>query len=465
MKRDHVELEKELNKIFQKKGYPGMAVSIRGPEGILFEKGFGIRNGDSKLPVDQDTVFGIASMSKSMTALALCILQTEGKLDLKDPIVKYFPDMHIPGAPDECVTLEIIAMHRAGIPPMPPLEWSIAMNSIERDSKWYRHMVATAPNKMDKIEDIVEYISKGDYKTLGAPGEYMSYSNDGYALLSYVAAGTAVINGFGKSAGLVQIQELGTIESPIVMTNTFSVGTAVTASVKYMLEQNEDIGVSTGTVNCVVTECNDGELNDIRGMHVTEEHVLEALRNTGEDFEEGAVGSGTGMCCMGLKGGIGSASRIVDVSGKKYTIGAILMSNFGVLGNLRIDGKKIHTPVEKIAENDKGSVIIVIGTDLPLTSRQLNRISRRAAIGLGRTGSYLGNGSGDIALAFSTTNRIPHYSQTGITELKMIQDDKLDDVFEAVAETVEEAVISSLYHAKTVTGIRGRTLYSLLEFL
>ena len=194
MKRDHVELEKELNKIFQKKGYPGMAVSIRGPEGILFEKGFGIRNGDSKLPVDQDTVFGIASMSKSMTALALCILQTEGKLDLKDPIVKYFPDMHIPGAPDECVTLEIIAMHRAGIPPMPPLEWSIAMNSIERDSKWYRHMVATAPNKMDKIEDIVEYISKGDYKTLGAPGEYMSYSNDGYALLSYVADQAAGIS-------------------------------------------------------------------------------------------------------------------------------------------------------------------------------------------------------------------------------------------------------------------------------
>lgn len=194
MKRDHVELEKELNKSFQKKGYPGMAVSIRGPEGILFEKGFGIRNGDSKLPVDQDTVFGIASMSKSMTALALCILQTEGKLDLKDLIVKYFPDMHIPGAPDECVTLEIIAMHRAGIPPMPPLEWSIAMNSIERDSKWYRHMVATAPNKMDKIEDIVEYISKGDYKTLGAPGEYMSYSNDGYALLSYVADQAAGIS-------------------------------------------------------------------------------------------------------------------------------------------------------------------------------------------------------------------------------------------------------------------------------
>ena len=337
------------------------------------------------------------------------------------------------------------------------------------EKQWVSLTAKYPKGPKNKITDVpgvtVGHVTIEDGKKDVHTGVTAILPHQGNLFKDKVAAGTAVINGFGKSAGLVQIQELGTIESPIVMTNTFSVGTAVTASVKYMLEQNEDIGVSTGTVNCVVTECNDGELNDIRGMHVTEEHVLEALRNTGGDFEEGAVGSGTGMCCMGLKGGIGSASRIVDVSGKKYTIGAILMSNFGVLGNLRIDGKKIHTPVEKIAENDKGSVIIVIGTDLPLTSRQLNRISRRAAIGLGRTGSYLGNGSGDIALAFSTTNRIPHYSQTGITELKMIQDDKLDDVFEAVAETVEEAVISSLYHAKTVTGIRGRTLYSLLEFL
>ncbi len=212
MKRDRVELEKELNKIFEEKDYPGMAVSIRGPEGILFEKGFGIRNGDSKAPVDENTVFGIASMSKSMTALALCILQTEGKLSLKDPIVKYFPDLHIPGTPDECVTLEILAMHRAGLPPMPPLEWSIAMNSIERDSKWYRHMVSTAPNKMDKIEDIIEYISKGDYKPLGAPGEYMSYSNDGYAILSYVV---------DQAAGISLEEYLDTkVFKPLGMTRT-----------------------------------------------------------------------------------------------------------------------------------------------------------------------------------------------------------------------------------------------------
>ncbi len=195
MKRDKVEFENFLHKLFEEKKYPGVAVSVRGPEGVLFEQGFGYRSADGKLPVDQDTIFGVASMSKSMTALACAILHTEKKLDLDEPISRYFPELHIPGAPDECVTLRIIAMHRAGLPPLPPLEWSIAMNSIERDSAWYRHMCKTAPNKMDRIEQIVEYISEGKYKTLGAPGEYMSYSNDGYALLSYVvdqAAGVSL---------------------------------------------------------------------------------------------------------------------------------------------------------------------------------------------------------------------------------------------------------------------------------
>lgn len=184
--RDGKELEGYLAGLFEERGYPGMAVCIRGPEGILFEKGFGVRNMEQKEPVDGDTVFGIASMSKSMTALACCILQVEGKMSLEDPVVKYFPDFHVPGAADECVTVKTLAMHRAGIPPMEPLEWSIAMNSIERDTKWYREMVRTAPNKMDEIGQIVDYISAGNYEPLGAPGEYMSYSNEGYALLSYI---------------------------------------------------------------------------------------------------------------------------------------------------------------------------------------------------------------------------------------------------------------------------------------
>lgn len=179
-------LERYLKELFEKRRYPGMAVCIRGPQGILFEKGFGCRSMEPRHGVDGDTVFGIASMSKSMTALACCILQTEGKMRLDDPVTDYFPDFHIPGAADECVTVKTLAMHRAGLPPMEPLEWSIAKNSIERDTVWYREMLRTAPNRMDRIEQIVDYISAGNYEPLGAPGEYMSYCNEGYALLSYI---------------------------------------------------------------------------------------------------------------------------------------------------------------------------------------------------------------------------------------------------------------------------------------
>lgn len=186
VERNVKELEACLEKRFRKRGYPGMSVCIRGPEGVLYEQGFGYRSIEHQKPVDADTVFGIASMSKSMTALACCILDVEGKMSLEDPVVKYFPNFHIPGAPDECITVRTLAMHRSGLPPMEPLEWSIAMNSKERDTHWYREMVRTAPNKMDRIEQIVDYITAGNYEPVGAPGEYMSYSNEGYAVLSYI---------------------------------------------------------------------------------------------------------------------------------------------------------------------------------------------------------------------------------------------------------------------------------------
>ena len=263
--------------------------------------------------------------------------------------------------------------------------------------------------------------------------------HEGNLFQEKVAAGACVINGFGKSAGLVQIEELGTIETPILMTNTLSVGAGLNGLIQYMLKDNEDIGVSTGTVNCVVTECNDGELNDIRGMHVKEEHVLKALEKADEEFTEGGVGGGTGMCCMGLKGGIGSASRIITCNEKEYTLGAIVMSNFGVLGNLRIDGKRIKTELPKEDKPEKGSIIIVLGTDIPLSDRQLKRIAKRATVGLARVGSFLGNGSGDIAIAFSNGNRIPHYSKEDVLETKMFHDNAMDKLFDATAEVVEEA--------------------------
>jgi len=288
-----------------------------------------------------------------------------------------------------------------------------------------------------------------------------------------VMAGVSVINGFGKSAGLVQVEELGTIESPIIMTNTLSVGTGLTASVKYMLARNEDIGVKTGTVNCIVTECNDGSLNDIRGLHVVEQDVMEALANAelaGEEnvgFEEGAVGAGRGMKCMGLKGGIGSASRIVPCDGQDYTLGALVLSNFGVKGNLRIDGELIGMgrAATGVFPQEHGSIIIVLATDIPLNERQLKRVAKRAAVGLARVGSYLGNGSGDIAIAFTTANKVPHYSQSDILEMKMFNDSAIDKIFEATAEAVEEAVISSLWHAEGMTGIRGKEVKGLKEIL
>ena len=304
--------------------------------------------------------------------------------------------------------------------------------------------------------------------------------HEGNIFRSKVVAGASVLNGFGKSLGIVQLKELGNIETPIIMTNTLSVGEAATALTKYCLEQNEDIGVSTGTVNPLVTECNDGRLNDIRGFHVREEHVREALRLAEEgspDFEEGAVGAGTGMCCLGFKGGIGSASRLVELDGSEYTIGALVLSNFGEEGNLVIGGRhygsellpkvkeRLKSDIDSSLAKDKGSIIMLIATDIPLSSRQLERVANRAAIALGRTGSYMGNGSGDIAIAFSTANRMPHYSDEKFVEMKAIHEDAIDKVFEPAVEALEESIISSLYHAKTTLGVRGKLVYGLREFI
>ncbi len=302
-------------------------------------------------------------------------------------------------------------------------------------------------------------------------GVTVVFPHEGNIFQDKVMAATDVLNGFGKSVGLLQVDELGTIETPIIMTNTLSVGTATTALVKYMLDQNEDIGLTTGTVNCLVTECNDGRLNDIRGLHVTEEDVFKALNSPSEHFEEGAVGSGTGMCCLGLKGGIGSASRLINVDGQEYTIGALVMSNFGSSGNLIIGGDHIGKRIQNEKEinegpvKDEGSIIIIIATDVPLSERQLKRIAKRSTIALGKTGSYMGNGSGDIAIAFTTANRVPHYSEKDILKTKMFFDDKIDNVFEASIEAVEESIISSLYHAKTTIGYLGKEVKGLREYL
>ena len=249
------------------------------------------------------------------------------------------------------------------------------------------------PGKRNLITDVpgvtVGHVTIRDGKDVNT-GVTAILPHQGNIFQDKVMAASAVINGFGKTMGLVQVEELGTIETPIIMTNTLSIGTAATALIKYMLEQNPDIGLQTGTVNPLVCECNDGRMNDIRGLHVTEEDVLQAIRNCGEDFEEGVVGSGTGMCCLGLKGGIGSASRVVKLGDAEYTIGALVMSNFGAAGNLMINGRHMGQEIqEKLAQEkkDQGSIIMLLATDIPLSERQLKRICRRAGVGLARTGS------------------------------------------------------------------------------
>lgn len=279
-----------------------------------------------------------------------------------------------------------------------------------------------------------------------------------------------VINGFGKTTGTIQIEELGTLETPIILTNTLSVGTAYDALVEYMLLNNKDIGYTTGTVNPVICECNDQYLNDIRGRHVKKENIFDAINNADVNFKEGAVGAGTGMSCYGLKGGIGTASRIIDVDGKSFTLGTLIMSNFGVKRDLAINGMAAGKLIDnmdnkKADEGGKGSIIIIISTDIPMTERQLKRVARRAAVGLARTGSIDSNGSGEIVIAFTTANRIDHYEKNAVTNVGIFNEDYIDLTFRAVAECTEESVLNSMICADTTMGNLGHVRYSLKEYI
>lgn len=191
MNLDLKKLDEALKSKVEEKKLAGVAVAIAGPEGPVFEQGYGVRDEAMTIAPDGNTIFGIASMSKSMAALSCAILAVEGKMSLDDPVSKYVPDFRVPGNPPDTVTVRHLAMHTTGIPPMEPLEWSIAMNTPGRVSEWARKLQATAPNKMDTIEDIIKYIAECKYPTLGQSGEYMSYSNEGYAVLCYVVDAAA----------------------------------------------------------------------------------------------------------------------------------------------------------------------------------------------------------------------------------------------------------------------------------
>ena len=283
-----------------------------------------------------------------------------------------------------------------------------------------------------------------------------------------VVAAAHVFNGFGKSMGLVQLEEMGTIETPVLLTNTLSAGAVYDGLVRVMLEKYPDIGDTTGTVNPIICECNDGGINHIRGLFVGEAHVRQALASCAADFAEGAVGAGRGMRCHQCKGGIGSASRILTLDSVPYTLGALVLTNHGLWQDLVIGGDPVgrRLPLHREAQSgDKGSCIILLATDVPLSERQLKRVCRRSIIGLSRLGSYMANGSGEICLAFTTANRLSHYSERDILETRMFYDENIDRVFEAGVEAVEEAIVSSLYHGETTTGVRGNRYLGLREFI
>ncbi len=272
-----------------------------------------------------------------------------------------------------------------------------------------------------------------------------------------VPAASFVLNGFGKTAGLVQIEELGVLESPIMLTNTFSVAAVLQGTMDWMLRENPAIGDSISSLNIVVGECNDSYLNSMRLMAVLPEHAEQAINAATADFAQGAVGAGKGMICYGVKGGIGSASRMAEFEGQQYTTGALVLSNFGLKEEIAIANWQPDFPAP---EKPDGSVIIVIATDAPLDSRQLKRLAKRAAIGLGRTGTHIHNGSGDIIIAFSNAERIAHTSAEALRQSTLLRDDHplMAELFKGVIEATEEAVYQSLLHAETTTGRMGRTI-------
>lgn len=279
-----------------------------------------------------------------------------------------------------------------------------------------------------------------------------------------------MINGFGKTIGTIQIDELGTIETPILLTNTLNVGTCSEALIEYTLDQNTDIGRTTGTVNPVVGECNDMVLNDIRTMAVTKAHARKALTKATINFEEGAIGAGRGMKCFGLKGGVGSSSRVIHYKHGNYTVGALVLSNFGQLKDFRLNGREMGEEIKSKLntyqdEPDQGSIMIIIATDLPVTERQLKRIIKRASVGIGRTGSFFGNGSGDIVIGFSTANKVTHANTKKLQQFSAIHDEEIDQAFQAVAEATEEAILNSMVTAETTVGRSKYKLHSLSEFI
>ncbi|WPP49520.1 P1 family peptidase [Catalinimonas niigatensis] len=321
-------------------------------------------------------------------------------------------------------------------------------------------ILSTGPNNaITDVEGVLvghETLIKGDSIRTGAT-VILPYA--GNMFQQKVPAAIYVGNGFGKLAGSTQVEELGNLETPIVLTNTLNVASGINALVQYTLEipGNENIG----SVNALVGETNDGFLNDIRGQHVKEEHIHSALKQAKSGpVAQGNVGAGTGTRCFAYKGGIGSSSRRVSEESGNYTVGVLVQANFG--GVLHIKG----LPIEELLKNQTaeptqkdtdGSCMIVVATNAPLDSRNLKRLAKRAMLGLARTGGIASNGSGDYVIAFSTAEaiRVPYSSEKALLNTSVLSNDHMSPLFLATIEATEEAIYNALFTAETMQGFHG----------
>ncbi len=284
--------------------------------------------------------------------------------------------------------------------------------------------------------------------------------NQGNIFMERMTGGGFVLNGAGEVSGMTQVMEWGLIETPILLTNTMAVGAVSDGVARYMVERNPGIGDEHDVIIPIVGECDDSYLNDIAGRHVRNEHVLEAINSAKSGpVAEGNVGGGTGMVTCDFKGGIGTSSRKLPEALGGYTLGVLVMSNFGKMHNLRVGGLPVgEVLAEKFKDTPRrgqtyGSIIAVVATDAPLLSHQINRLCKRVSLGIGRVGSYAAHGSGEIVVGFSTANIIPRRTQKMVYKLKILLDQRLDPLYEAVMEATEEAILNSMCMATTMKGV------------
>lgn len=324
------------------------------------------------------------------------------------------------------------------------------------------------PGRQNSITDVAgvlvghKTLIKGDSIRTGVTA---ILPHNGNIFQQKVPAAVFVGNGFGKLAGSTQVQELGNIETPIILTNTLNVSTGVSAVINYTLQQKGNEKIQS--VNAVVGDTNDGWLNNIRGRYVKEKDVLDAIKSAGNSVAEGNVGAGTGTVCFGFKVGIGTSSRKLPQSLGGYTVGVLVQTNYG--GVLQVDGVPVGKELKKFSfsnqllNNVDGSCMIVIATDAPLDHRNLERLAARAMLGLGRTGGIASHGSGEYAIAFSTDpgSRILHQPENPVTSIPILHNDYTSQIFMAAIEATEEAVLNSLTMASSAKGYEGHQVDAL----